>query len=392
MINIIWMYQRSLADIICKDLQTVPAVVLYGPRQVGKTTVVKQLAETGKGKFLYLDLELPSDRVKLTDPELFLTRFEDKTVILDEVQFVPDLFSVLRSLIDKHRRPGRFILLSSASPELLQHSSQSLAGRVRYRELFPFTLPELKEDHLNELWFRGGFPEAFLAQKDGDAMQWYAGFVRSYATRDLAMLGLPMAATQVERLLQMIAHQHGQLLNVSNLARSLGVSSPTVSNALYYLEEAMLIRTLKPWHHNSAKRLVKTPKIYIRDTGMLHYLLSLNSYEQLLGHPQAGNSWEGFVIQQILSVTPGGMQPYFYRTAAGAELDMLLVNGNRVEYAIEIKLSTAPQLSRGNTEAVSDTAGKHHIVIVPVTGQYPLKNKWEVFGIEAFLKELILFS
>ncbi|HRN54855.1 MAG TPA: ATP-binding protein [Agriterribacter sp.] len=384
------MYQRNLADIIRKDLQTVPAVVLYGPRQVGKTTVVKQLAQSEEGKFLYLDLELPSDRVKLTDPELFLARFEDKTVILDEVQFVPDLFPVLRSLIDKRRIPGRFLLLGSVSPALLQHSAQSLAGRVRYRELFPFTLPELKPGRLNELWFLGGFPEAFLAQKDSDAIQWYAGFVRSYATRDLAMIGLPMAATQIERLLQMIAHQHGQLLNVSNLARSLGVSSPTVSNALYYLEEAMLIRTLKPRQNNLTKRLVKTPKIYIRDTGMLHYLLSVNSYEQLLGHPQAGNSWEGFVIQQILSVIAGSMQPYFYRTAAGAELDMLLVKGNRVEYAIEIKLSTAPQLSRGNTEAVSDTAGKHRVVIAPVAEQYPLKNKWEVFGIEAFLKELVI--
>jgi predicted AAA+ superfamily ATPase len=384
------MYHRNLADIIRKDLQKVPAVVLYGPRQVGKTTVVKQLAKKEEENFLYLDLELPSDRIKLTDPELFLTRFEDKTVILDEVQFMPNLFPVLRSLIDKHRIPGRFLLLGSASPELLQHSSQSLAGRVRYRELFPFTLPELKQDRLNELWFRGGFPEAFLTQKDGDAMHWYANFIRSYATRDLAMLGLPMAATQVERLLQMIAHQHGQLLNVSNVARSLGVSSPTVSNALYYLEEAMLIRTLKPWCNNSAKRLVKTPKIYIRDTGMLHYLLALNSYEQLLGHPQAGNSWEGFVIQQILSVIPGSIQPYFYRTAAGAEIDLLLIKGNNMAYAIEIKLSVAPQLARGNTEAILHLQPGRRLVVAPVKHRYPLKDKWEVLGVDVLLNEFLM--
>lgn len=346
------------------------------------------MAAANADRFLYLDIELPSDRVKLTDPELFLNRLEEKTVILDEVQYIPDLFPALRSLIDKNRRPGRFLLLGSASPALMLQSAESLAGRVRYRELFPFSISELEGGKLDELWFRGGFPEAYLAENDAAAMQWYADFVRSYATRDLALLGLPMPPIQIERLLQMLAHTHGQLINYSTLSRSLGVSQPTITNAIYYLEEAMLIRTLKPWHSNAGKRLVKSPKIYIRDTGMLHYLLGLSNYNQLLGHPQAGNSWEGFVIQQILGAIPAQVQPYFYRTAAGAELDLVLVKGETVVMAIEIKLSSAPQLSRGNTEALSDLQPAHSAVIIPMAGSFPLKDRWVVYGINEILKKI----
>lgn len=382
------MYPRSLLAAIAKDLETVPAVVLCGPRQVGKTTIVRQLAATNPDKYLYLDLELPSDRIKLSEPELFLNDYKETTVVLDEVQFLPDLFLVLRSLIDKDRRPGRFLLLGSASPLLLQKSSESLAGRMRYRELFPFTLTEISHSNLNALWFKGGFPEAFLSSQDSDAMDWYANFIRSYATRDMALLGLAMPPVQIERLLQMLAHMHGTLVNYSNLSRSLGVSQPTITNALYYLEEAMLIRTLKPWHNNFGKRLVKTPKVYFRDSGMLHYLLGINSYSRLLGHPQAGNSWEGFVIQQILSVLPAGIQTYFYRTAAGTELDLLLVRGDKVMVGMEIKMSTAPQLTRGNTEAINDIKPVHQVVISPVNGSFPLKEKWIVYGIERFIEVL----
>ena len=382
------MFSRKLIETLRKDLQTAPAVVLYGPRQVGKTTVVKQLAQADKERYIYLDMELPSDRIKLSDPELFLTRLEDKTVILDEVQFVPNLFPVLRALIDQNRQPGRFLLLGSASPALLQQSSESLAGRVRYREMFPLSLAEVEAEHVNQLWFRGGFPVAYLANSDAEAMHWQADFVRSYTTRDMALLGLPMPPTQIERLLQMLAHTHGQLLNASNLARSLGVSAPTVTNALYYLEEAMLIRTLKPWHANTTKRLVKSPKVYIRDNGMLHHLLATGSLNQLFGHPQAGNSWEGFVIQQLLATLPPGLQPYFYRTAAGAELDLLLVGSNKVEWAIEIKMSGTPQLTRGNTEAHLDLQPAQNAIITPMSGSYPFRDKWMVYGVGDILEEV----
>lgn len=382
------MFSRRLGQILKKDLQTVPVVVVYGPRQVGKTTLVKQIAAEDSRNFLYLDLELPSDRIKLADAELFLRQFQDITVILDEVQFVPDLFPVLRSLIDENRRNGRFILLGSASPALLQRSGQSLAGRVRYRELFPFTLAEIKNAELNKLWFRGGFPGAFLTANDTEAMQWYADFMLSYSTRDLAQLGLPMRAMQIERLLQMLAHMHGQLINYSSIAKSLGVSQPTVTKAIFYLEEAMLIRTLKPWHNNLNKRLVKSPKVYIRDTGMLHYLLAVNNYNQLMGHPQAGNSWEGFVIQQILSIIPNQINPYFYRTAAGAEVGLILSSGNRIEYAVEIKLTNSPQLTRGNTEAISVINPQHRVIVIPTGEKFQFRDDWTVCGISEFIKDM----
>ncbi len=382
------MFQRNLFNIIQKDLQTVPVVVLYGPRQVGKTTIVKQLVTNNKNQFIYIDVELPSDRAKLADPELFLSSLEHKTVILDEVQFLPQLFPSLRSLVDRNRRPGRFLLLGSASPTIMQHSAESLAGRVRYRELFPFSLSEVEDGNQQELWFKGGFPEAFLSATEEDAIHWYADFIHSYATRDLALMGLPMASLQIQRLLQMVAHNHGQVVNYSTLARSLGVSQPTITNALYYLEEAMLIRTLKPWNNNARKRLIKSPKIYIRDTGMLHSLLGLGDYTQLLGHPQAGNSWEGFVIQQIIANLPKQIQPFYYRTGAGAELDLLLVKGNEVAVAIEIKLSSAPQLTRGNTESLNDVKARHGAVVSPIPGSYPLKDKLVVYGVQEFLNEL----
>lgn len=382
------MYNRYLLSVIAKDLAKVPAVVLYGPRQVGKTTLVKQLAAANPDKFLYLDLELPSDRNKLSDPELFLNNHVNITVILDEVQFLPDLFPVLRSLIDQDRRAGRFLLLGSSSPLLMQHSSESLAGRIRYRELFPFTIDEIPENSLNELWLRGGFPEAFLSKEDEDTVHWYAHFVRSYATRDMALLGLSMPPAQIERLLQMLAHMHGNMINYSNLAKSMGVSVPTITNALYYLEEALLIRTIKPWHSNAKKRLVKTSKVYFRDSGILHFLLGIRNYNQIIGHPQAGNSWEGFVIQQIISLLPSSIQYYYYRTSDGSEIDFILVKGKEVLMAIEIKMSTAPQLSRGNTEAINDVQPEFQIVISHITGSYPLKNNWTNYGIERFLKFL----
>ncbi|WP_197739843.1 ATP-binding protein [Pedobacter sp. BS3] len=369
-------------------MQQVPAVAILGPRQVGKTTLVKQLIEGAPGDFIYLDLEDPADTIKLQDTGLFLTNNADKTIIIDEVQRMPELFPVLRSVIDKNRKPGRFILLGSASPELLKQSSESLAGRIRYQELYPFSLNEVGPEKLNSLWIKGGFPEAFLAQSDEDAMEWLSDFIYSYATRDLAQLGLAMPATQIIRLLQMLAHMHGQVINYSSLSRSLGVSQPTVTNAIYYLEQAMLVRTLKPWFSNSGKRLVKSSKIYIRDSGMLHNLLFLSGYNQVMGHPQAGNSWEGFVIQQILTILPKNIQPWFYRSQDGAETDLLLSKGNLVQCAVEIKLSNVPDIKRGNTQTIQDIQPRHSIVITPSSDSFTLKQTWQVTSISTFLNDI----
>jgi hypothetical protein len=385
------MLKRALIDLLRRDLGQVPAVVLFGPRQVGKTTMARQLAAESPDDFVYFDLELPSDRIRFSDPELFLRGLADRTVILDEVQALPELFPILRGLIDQDRRPGRFLLLGSVSPALLQQSSESLAGRIRFREVNPLTLREAGSDEvLERLWTRGGYPVAFLAKDDQEAMAWYADFIHSYATRDLALMGLAMSPPDIERLLLMLAHIHGQLVNYSQLSRALGVSQPTVRNALDYFEHAMLIRTLRPWHTNAKKRLVKTPKMYIRDSGMLHSLLGLSGYQQLLGHPQAGNSWEGFVVQQVMSVMPRDMQAWFYRTAGGAELDLVITRGGQAAFAIEAKLTLSPKPTRGNTEAIQDMAlpPDHQFMVSPVQGSFPLPGGWEVCGVEELMRRI----
>jgi predicted AAA+ superfamily ATPase len=386
------MIRRELIDILKNDLKEVPAIMLFGPRQAGKTTLVKKIAAESSAEFLYLDMESPSDKNKLDDPELFLTQVEEKTVIVDEVQLIPSLFPVLRTLIDKKRKAGRFLLLGSASPELIQHSSESLAGRVRYRELFPFSLEEVGKRNQNTLWLRGGFPEAFLSKNDEQAAAWLKDFIYSYASRDLRALGLSLQERQVTRLMQMLAHQHGQLLNYSSLAKSLGISVPSITKAAFYLEEAMLIRTLQPWHFNTKKRLVKTPKVYIRDTGMLHNLLFLHNFEQLMGHPQVGNSWEGFVIQQILTRLPQNIQPWFYRSQDGSEIDLILSKANGILAALEIKLSDAPKITRGNTEAVKELSPKHSVIITPQADTYPIKGGWMVYGLDGLLKDMDRFK
>lgn len=376
---------RLLNKILQNDLQKVPVIGLLGPRQAGKTTLVKQLAALWPGRFLYLDLESPADKAKLQDPEYFLSTVEAESVVLDEIQLMPELFPVLRSLVDKDRRPGRFLLLGSASQELLRQSSESLAGRIRYRELYPLNILEAGGE-LNQLWFRGGFPLAFMADSDEDAMQWMTDFIFTYYTRDLVQLGMPMPSAQVLRLLQMLAHMHGQVVNYSNLAKSLEVSVPTIQTAMYYLEEALLIRRLKPWFSNSKKRLVKSPKVYFRDSGMLHNLLFLDNYGQLLGHPQAGNSWEGFVIQQIISVLDRKYEVYFYRTQDGAEADLIIVQGNAVKWQVEIKLSNQPVLTRGNTESRLFLKPEKCMIITPSSDDFRINFQWEARSVESAVR------
>ncbi len=361
------MIRRLLEDHLLEQIRYFPAVVVVGPRQVGKTTLVKTLQPRLPRPSVYLDLELPSQRSRLSpDPELYLsTRFE-QTVIFDEVQQLPDLFPVLRGLIDQHRVAGRFLLLGSASPTLLRSSSESLAGRVIYLEMHPLLLEELPDSATYRLhWLRGGFPEAYLAPSAKRLRDWFESFVATYLQRDLPQLGLAAAPDLVRRLLTMLASQQGGLLNYANLANSLGLAVTTVQRYVDFLEQAFLVRRLEPYFVNLGKRLTKAPKAYVRDSGMVHHLLRLYDEEALLGHPVAGGSWEGYVVQQVVAVLGTRTRAYFYRTQQGSELDLVLEQGGSIVLALEIKLSNLPTLSKGNTLALQDLGNPPLLVVTP---------------------------
>lgn len=376
------MIARQQTQYIQELLTFFPAVGLVGPRQVGKTTLVKALAATWPQESVYFDLELPSTYQQLTQhPEWFLAQYTHKIVIIDEVQWMLSLFPMLRSLIDSDRRAGRFILLGSASPELLAQSQETLAGRIAFEALHPFTLTELSGQEgitLTAHWFRGGFPSAILAPNTRIWWAWQQNFIRSYVERDLGVLGIGESPIVLFKMLKMLANLHGSLLNIADLARSLQVDQRKVKQYLYTLEQAYLIRTLQPWHVNIPKRLVKSPKLFIRDSGNLHYLLDLNDYELLLQHPAIGNSWEGYVIEQVCNQLADGVMPYFYRTANGAEIDLVLVRGISPVASIEIKLSTVNALSKGNTEAISDLGTAHNFLVSMHGGDYWLRPQWRV--------------
>lgn len=368
---------RSLYPSLLESLQTFPVVGLVGPRQVGKTSLAKQLAAdlsaAGQSPVM-LDLERPSDLAKLAEPELFLEPLADRLVIVDEVQLKPDLFGVLRALVDARRTPGRFLILGSAAPSLIQHSSETLAGRVEFLELAPFSLCEVKgQTHLDatHLWQRGGYPECYLARSDAASMRWREAFIRSYLERDIPQLGIRTSATTLRRFWLMLAHHHGQLWNASTLAGSLGLSAPSVRHYLDILESTFMVRVLQPYSANLGKRLVKSPKVYLRDSGLLHALLNLPDHQALLGHPVLGASWEGWVIEQIMSQAPVGSRPYFFRTASGNEIDLLLeLPGGKLS-AIEIKHSASPKLGKGFNEVLDALQLERGWVIAPVNEPYP---------------------
>ena len=368
---------RSLYPRLLESLQSFPVVGLVGPRQVGKTSLAKQLAgelaAVGKSPVM-LDLERPSDLAKLAEPELFLEPLAERLVIVDEIQLKPDLFGVLRSLVDAKRTPGRFLILGSAAPALIQHSSETLAGRVEFLELAPFNLHEVNgQDHLaaTHLWQRGGYPPCYLASSDAASMRWREAFIRSYLERDIAQLGIRTSATTLRRFWLMLAHHHGQLWNASTLAGSLGLSAPSVRHYLDILESTFMVRVLQPYSANLGKRLVKSPKVYLRDSGLLHALLNLPDHQALMGHPVLGASWEGWVIEQILSQAPVGSRPYFFRTASGNEIDLLLeLPGGKLR-AIEIKHSASPKLGKGFNEVLDALQLEGGWVIAPVTEPYP---------------------
>jgi len=380
------MIERKLSKQLLKYLEHFPVVGIVGPRQVGKTTFVKQNIKLFKNQTIYIDLESPEDYNKLKDPELFLLNFSKKTVIIDEVQLYPELFPILRSLVDKDRHPGRFILLGSASPDLIRDSSESLAGRIAYMELNPMDMIELHNiQNTERLWLKGGFPNAILETDDEMGVVWMQNFIKTYIERDLPILGLGAPLKTIERLWSLLAHVNGNLLNYSQLANSLGISVNSVKSYIQFFEQAFIIRTLQPFYLNLKKRLIKSPKIYFRDSGILHHLLRIFNIEDLFGNPIVGNSWEGFVIQQIVNSLSFAIDSHFYRTQDGSEIDLILSKGSNILCTVEIKHTNSPKLSRGNTLAIETLKCKANYIITPSSDDYPIKENVQVCSLEHFI-------
>ena len=382
------MYLRQPQLKLLRLLQQFPAVGLLGPRQAGKTT----LAFAQKALYpnaLYLDLELPSAQRQLDDPEAFLMAHAQQLVILDEVQRMPELFGILRGVIDQRRRmnqpSGQFLLLGSATGVLLQKSSESLAGRVAYVELPALQASEIfgskaSVADLNALWMRGGFPLSWLAASDADSMTWREVFITTYLEKDIPALGPRIPATTLRRLWTMLAHHQGELLDQSKLASALAISGQTVSRYIDLLCDLMLVRRLPAWHGNVGKRLIRSPKVYVRDSGLVHALLGLSNLDGVLGHPVAGSSWEGFVVEQLVNAAPNA-QASFYRTSNGAEVDLVLTFRNQQRWVIEIKRSSAPTVSRGFHQAAVDLGAVRKLLVAPVEQTYPMKEHIEVVDV-----------
>ena len=387
------MIHRELFSEVTLGLARQAAVVLIGPRQVGKTTLAHEIAASRPS--VYLDLESPTDRNKLTDPELYLRTQSGKLVILDEIHQAPEIFQSLRGLIDEGRRQGqrtgRFLILGSASMDLLRQSGESLAGRIEYLELGPLNTLEASEvsTDLNRLWLRGGFPESFLALNDANSLSWRTNFIRTYLQRDVPQFGPRMASVTLHRLWTMLAHNQGGLLNASQLAAGLSVSAPTVSSYVDLLSDLLLVRRLPPCIANVGKRLVKSPKVYVRDSGLVHALLLIPNCDDLLGHPVAGASWEGFVIENLLSVVSDETQASFYRTAAGAEMDLVLDFGGRVgRWAIEVKRGLTTRPTRGFYHAIEDLQPSRSFVVHAGVDRYPLGTGIEAIGVVEMMQTL----
>jgi len=384
------MINRNISPHLSELLDQFPAVGLLGPRQVGKTTLALEIAR--RRPSIYLDLESEADRRKLTDPELYLGQHQDKLVILDEVHRLPDIYQSMRGLIDRSRRDGKpngqFLLLGSASVDLLRQSGESLAGRIAYLELGPFNTLETDRDQLNRLWVRGGFPDSFLAADDLQSMRWRENFIRTYLERDVPSFGSRIPAETLRRFWSMLAHSQSQLLNAAQLARGLGIDGKTVASYLDLLVDLLLVRRLQPWHRNTGKRLVKSPKIYIRDTGLVHTLLNLASLDELLGHPVVGASWEGFVIENLLSLLPASVEPYFYRTAAGAEIDLVLALPGQRLWAIEIKSGLAPKPGKGFHNACEDLDPERCFVVYSGEERYPISDQIEAISLHELAEEI----
>ncbi len=365
-------------------------VVLLGPRQVGKTTLAQDIAETREA--IYLDMERTADRQILEEPDLYLDAQMGKLVVIDEVQLMPGLFGALRGQIDRRRRAGhrtgQFLLLGSASNTLLQQSAESLAGRVSYHELTPFTLDEVGQGALQRLWLRGGFPDSFLAQSDRASLTWREDFIRTYLERDIPSFGLRIPAETLRRFWTMLAHEQGGLLNAAKLAAGLGVSGQSIARYLDLLVDLMLVRRLPPWHANTGKRLVKSPKVYIRDAGLTHALLGIETSEALLGHPVVGGSWEGFCIENLIAAAPRGTEASFYRSSAGAEIDLILKLPGGALWAIEVKRTTSPKVTRGFHIAADDLDVAERLLVYAETRDVPGQGGLRAMPLSAVIDRL----
>ena len=393
------MITRSLENRLNRALDSMPVVALLGPRQVGKTTLALEIAgKRLEKKWAYLDLELESDLSKLKDAESYLKGFEGRLLIIDEVQRRPELFPLLRGLVDARKRKGektaQFLLLGSASRDLLYQSSESLAGRIRYLELSPFKVWELHQHdplgfNVNKLWFRGGFPDSYLAASDEDSWEWRNDFIATYVERDLPGMGPRIPSARMKIFWTMLAHFHGQQIVYSSLGKSLEVSHTTIKTYLDILTDFYMVRQIQPWSGNTKKRLVKSPKIYLRDTGLLHKLLNIPSYESLLGNPMIGASWEGFVAENIILQLTDQWRYSYYRSSTQAEIDLVLEGPDDEVWAIEIKRSAAPQISRGFHTAAEDIKATRKFVVYSGSERYPLGQSTEAIGLIAFLQMIL---
>jgi uncharacterized protein len=384
------MIARLVSKKILEDAQYFPVLSIIGPRQVGKTTLAKSLQSQLGKETVYLDLEYDEDARLLEQPTRFLQQNVEKCVIIDEVQRAPQLFTLLRALVDQQRTPSRFLLLGSASPWLLRNSSESLAGRIAYTELTPLSLLELPvETSILQHWFRGGFPDAFLAPSDAVCGRWLENLVKTFIERDVRLLGYELAPNALSRLITVLTSIHGNLLNISDLSRTLGISQATINHYLDILEGAFLISRLQPYHINITKRLVKSPKLYFRDSGILHRLANISSSDGLLKHILSGASWEGYVIEEIRRQTFQRWEYYFYRTYKGAEVDLILIAPNGKKAVIEIKSSNAPTVTKGFHEACTDIAADFQYIITPDSRNYHRDDNVHVVPLRDFLGQEI---
>lgn len=385
------MITRKAEAIARQKLLQTPAVVLLGPRQVGKTTLARAIASDWPGGAVYLDLERPADRLRLEDADTYLRAQQGKLVILDEIHRAPGVFEILRGIIDDNRqagqRTGQFLLLGSASLDLMRQSSETLAGRVAYLDIAPLNIDETTTAGIedNALWLRGGFPDSLLAANDTLSLDWRRDFIRSYLERDVPMFAPRLPAQTIGRLWTMLAHNQGSVLNQSRIASALGVANPTIDRYIDLLVDLQLVRRLRPWGGNLGKRLVKSPKVYVRDSGILHGLLELETLNDLLGHPVCGLSFEGHCVDNLIQAASSKRVAYFYRTQVGAEIDLLLERGGRPEIAIEVKRSMAPSPEKGFAVACDDLQITQRYVVYPGTEPIPLRHGAQAIGLQELM-------
>jgi len=387
------MIERKVRAEILELLEEFPAVAVLGPRQVGKTTLSEEIAESLDQDYIYLDLESPIDQAKLSEPEAYFELHKGKLIILDEIQRVPELFAILRGVIDRRRkegfRTGQFLVLGSASLDLLKQSSETLAGRIAYKELSGFTSLEIEQNSLkdqDQLWLRGGFPDSYLAKSDESSLRWRLNFISTYLERDVPQFGPRIPAVTLRRLWTMLAHNQGGQVNIAQLGANLDVTAPTAKRYLELLEDLLLIRSVRPWSGNIGKRLVKSPKIYIRDSGLVHALLQIKTLEDILSHPILGASWEGFVMENLLSCLPVGVTPWFYRTSAGAEIDLVIEVSPKEVYAIEVKRSMSPALSKGFYLGSEDIGASKRYIVYPGMESFPVAKDVVALSLAGMMK------